>query len=70
MDPSLPGVMQHMAVTVPQFEISSGVCSRFRLQSVHLLRFLQMDPSLPGVMQSLVVTAGQFNINSGLFSRV
>ena len=32
MDPSLPGVMQTMAVTVRQFEISSRVCSRFKPQ--------------------------------------
>ena len=38
-----------MAVTVRQFEISSGVCSRFKPQVGPLLRFWQMDPSLPGV---------------------
>ena len=32
MDPSLPGVMQTMAVTVRQFKISSRVCSRFKPQ--------------------------------------
>ena len=66
---SLPGVMQTMAVTVPQFEISSGVCSRFKPQMGPLLRFWQMDPSLPGVMNTLAVIARQFEISSRVCSR-
>ena len=66
--PSLLGEMQTMGVTVPQFEISSGVCSRFNPWVGPLLPFWQMDPSLPGVMQAMVVTVRQFNVNSGLFS--
>ena len=38
-----------MAVTVRQFKISSGVCSRFKPHMLPLLRFWKMDPSLPGV---------------------
>ena len=45
MDPSSPGVIDAMAVTVQQFQISSGVCSRFRAQIGPLLRFWKMDPS-------------------------
>ena len=48
-DGSVVGVMHAMAETVPQFGISSRVCSRFRPQMMPLLRFWQMDPSLPGV---------------------
>ena len=58
MDPSLPGVMQTVAVTVRQFEISSEVCSRFKPLWKPLLRFWKMDPSLPGVMQTMVVQFG------------
>ena len=39
MDLWLPGVMETMAVTVRQFEISSGVCSTFKPQNRHLLPF-------------------------------
>ena len=52
MDPSLPGVMHALAVTVRQFEISSRVCSRFKPHMGPLLRFWKMDPSWPGVMQA------------------
>ena len=50
MDPSLPGVMHTLAVTVRQFKISSRVSSRFKpARRGPLLRFWKMDPSLPGV---------------------
>ena len=39
MDPSLPGVVQTMAVTVRQSKISSRVCSRFKPQTGPLLPF-------------------------------
>ena len=55
MDPSLHGVMQDVAVTVRQFEISSGVCSRFRPMILLLLQFWKMDPSFHGVFQSVEV---------------
>ena len=58
MDPSLPGVMQTVAVTVRQFEISPEVCRRFNPLLEPLLRFWQMDPSLPGVKITLAVTFG------------
>ena len=54
----LPGVLQAVVVTIPQFEISSGVCSGFRPQKGPLLRFWKMDPLLPGVMQRMAVTVG------------
>ena len=69
---SLPGVkplLQTVAVTVRQFEISSGVCSRFRPHKGPLLRFWKMDPSSPGVVQTLAVTVRQFEISSGVSSR-
>ena len=55
---SLPGVdADFMAVTVRQFKISSGVCSRFKPHLGPLLRFWKMDLSLLGVMQiTLAVT--------------
>ena len=70
MDPSLPGVMQDMAVTVLQFEISLGVCSKFKPQSTPLLRFWKMDLWLPGVIHTMVVTLRQFEISSRVFSPV
>ena len=70
MDPSLPGVMQTLAVTVRQFEISSGVCNRFRPHVRPSLRFWQMDPSSPGVVQTKGVTVRQFKISSGVSSRL
>ena len=45
MDPSWPGVMETLAVTVRQFEISSRACSRFKPLILPLLPFLKMDPS-------------------------
>jgi len=42
---SLLGEMQTMGVTVPQFEISSGVCSRFNPGVEPLLPFWQIVPS-------------------------
>ena len=48
MDPSLPGVMQDVVVTVRQFKVSSGACSRFKPLLWPLLGFWKMDPSLPG----------------------
>ena len=70
MDPSLPGVMQTLAVTVRQLEISSLVCSRFKPQLAGpLLRFWQMDPWLPGAMQTVAVTVRQFEISSRACSR-
>ena len=68
MDPSLPGVMHTVAVTVRQFEISSEVCSRFKPLLEPLLRFWKMDPSLLGVMQTMVVTVWQFEISSEVCS--
>ena len=69
MDPSLLGVMNALAVTVRQFEISSRVCSRTMPQKGHLLRFWQMDPSLPGVRKNGVVTFPQFKISWGVYSK-
>ena len=69
MDPSSAGVMQTMVVTVRQFEISSGVWSRFRPHIWPLLRFWKMDLSLPGVMHALAVTVRQFKISSGVSCR-
>ena len=69
MDLSLPGVLHTLAVTVRQFKISSGVCSRFRQQVTHLLRFWKMDQWWPGVIETLVVTVRQFKISSGVCSR-
>ena len=68
MDPSLPGVLQALAVTAQQVKISSGVSSRFKPQMGPLLRFWKMDPSLLGVMHALAVTVQQFNMNSDFFS--
>ena len=65
----LPGVMQTVVVTVPQFKISWGVYSRLKRQYMHLLPFWQMDPSSPGVMQRLAVTVRQFEISSVVCSR-
>ena len=70
MDPSLHGVFQSVEVIVRQFEISSGVCSRFRPQIMPLLRFWKMDPSLHGVFQSVEVIVLQSEMNSGLLSVV
>ena len=44
-----------VVVTVREFKISSGVCSRFKPRVIlePLLRFWQMDPSLHGVKQTL-----------------
>ena len=64
MDPSLPGVMKTVAVTVQQFEISSRVCSRFKPQMMSLPRFWKMDLSLPGVDQQVAVTVRKFEISS------
>ena len=55
--------------TVPQFGISSRVCSRFKPHAGHLLRFWQMDTSLPGVVQNMAVTVRQFEISSGVCSK-
>ena len=66
MDPSLRGVIQTMAVTVRQFEISSGAYSRFKPMILRLLRFWKMDPLSPGVMQTMAVTVRQFEISSGV----
>ena len=66
---SLPGAGQIVAVTAPRSKISSGMCSRFRPQIVHLLRSWQMDPSLHGVTQIMVVTALRCKIISGMCSR-
>ena len=49
---SLPGVMQTLAATVRQFEISSGVCSRFKPLILPLLRSWKMDPWLLGVIEN------------------
>ena len=57
------------AVTVGQFEISSGVCGRFKPQTGPLLRFWQMDRSSPGVKQTVAVTVRQFEISSGVCGR-
>ena len=62
--------MQTLAVTVRQFEISSGVCSRFKpLLTGPLLRFWKMDQFLPGVMHSVVVTVRQFETSWSACSR-
>ena len=70
MDLWLPGVMHPVVVTVRQFEISSGVYSRFKPHMGPLLLFLKMDPSLHGVVQTLAVTVQQFEISSRVFSPV
>ena len=66
---ALPVVSQHRAhqptKTVRQFEISSGVCSRFKPQNMPLLPFWQMDQSLPGVVETMVETVRHFKISSG-----
>ena len=62
-------VMQRLAVTVRQFEISSVVCSRFRPQIQHLLRFWQTNPSLPGVTQTKAVTVQKWEISSEVCGR-
>ena len=69
MDQSSPGVMQHVAVTVLLFKISSEVCSRFRPHFAHLLRSWRMDQLSPGVVQIVAVTVPQFKISSGVCSR-
>ena len=58
-----------MVVTVRQFKISSGACSRFKRHMLHLLRFWKMDPSWPGVVQIVVVTVREFEISSRVCSR-
>ena len=63
---SFPGVMQAMAVSVRQFEISSKVCSRFKPQVRPLLQFWKTDPCLPGVMQVMAVTVRQFETSSNV----
>ena len=45
MDPSSPGVIETLAVTVRQFKISSEASSRFRPHIRPLLPFWKMDPS-------------------------
>ena len=69
MDPSWPGVTQTEAVTVPQFEISSGVCWRFMPISLHLLQSCQMEPLFRGVIHALAATVRQFKISSKMCSR-
>ena len=69
MDPSSPGVMQNMAVTVRRFEISPRVCSRFKpLLTGPLLRFWKMDLSLPWVIVAVAVTVRLFKIISEVCS--
>ena len=70
MDPSLPGVMKHMAVTARQFEVSSRVCSRFRPQTqgvcCHSGRCFCRQL---GWCKHLAVTARQFEVSSRVCSR-
>ena len=67
---SLPGVMQTLAVTVQQFEISSRVCSRFKPQSGAFAAILA-DGSVVtwGNAQTMAVTVRQFKISSRVCSR-
>jgi len=51
-------------VTAPMFKISWGMCSKFRLQKVHLPRSWLMDQWLLGAIHALVGTAPQFRISS------
>ena len=63
------GVMNTLAVTVPQFEISSRMCSSFKPPLDPLLQFWKMDQSLPGVV-ALAVTVRQFKISSKVFVQI
>ena len=66
MDTSLPGAIQTMVVTAPQFKISSRMCSKLKPQVAHSLPSWLMDPWCPGAIQVVLVTAQKFEIGPGM----